>query len=311
MGYSHTDVAHAWMHQHKDEMRGHALYYIGRTILSYGEHCPIASHAKHKDKECILFTSQPNPSVSTAKHMGIVKAALYGPVFYVDKPFYTEIHSPSRLYGNVIVYTKGKGKIDHKHNLKMIKSNIESLYENLAKRKPGSKAFNCVFNSLHSTIENGNGYASFFGLKTRFEPVKTELLVEYQEKAKLFKVQEEKRKATLDKKQREKIDDWLRCKSNSIPDTRITYCRVNGDRLETSKGVKVPLADALRMNRMAEICRKDKTTFNRGDLPEDRFNCNIGQFKLDRIESNGDIVAGCHLLTWEVQELAKDIAGIK
>lgn len=95
------------------------------------------------------------------------------------------------------------------------------------------------------------------------------------------------------KEQAERLADWLALKPNvRAPNMRDVVCRVvNGDTVETNKGARVPLADALRVVRLADACRK------RGEaMRKESFA--TGVYKGIVIDSAGNVTIGCHEISW-------------
>ena len=76
---------------------------------------------------------------------------------------------------------------------------------------------------------------------------------------------------------------------------------VAGGELQTTQGARVPLTHAIRVFRFLKLCRER----GEGWKANGRF-IRVGHFTVDRIESNGDFVAGCHSIRWaEVAALAE------
>lgn len=76
-----------------------------------------------------------------------------------------------------------------------------------------------------------------------------------------------------------------------------TICRVNGDIVETSRGARVPLNDAIKLFKSAKFCRDNDATYNG---PKE-----IGMYRLDKIDAQGNATIGCHYLKWEaIQDCA-------
>jgi len=81
--------------------------------------------------------------------------------------------------------------------------------------------------------------------------------------------------------------------------------RIVGDELETSHGASVPLAHAIKAFRFVKLCRERGTSWQRNGRT-----IRVGHFQVDRIESSGDFVAGCHSFTWTEVERVARIAGV-
>lgn len=74
-------------------------------------------------------------------------------------------------------------------------------------------------------------------------------------------------------------------------------CRVNGETVETSRGARVPLNDAIKLFKSAKFCRDNGATYNG---PKQ-----IGAYRLNKIDAQGNATIGCHYLKWEaIQDCA-------
>jgi hypothetical protein len=107
----------------------------------------------------------------------------------------------------------------------------------------------------------------------------------------------ERLRAEFDRAQRlsnaEKIAEWLAGARVAYPNGLPVACRViGGDTVETSRGARVPLADALRLAGLAKECREK----GRG---LDLRGVAVGQYAGTRIDSTGTLVVGCHSIPWE------------
>lgn len=87
-------------------------------------------------------------------------------------------------------------------------------------------------------------------------------------------------------------------------DPAIDGCTVKAGTLETSQGATVPLRHAFRVFQFAAICRAERKAWKPDGAWGPRH-IRVGHFTLDRIDSTGDFVAGCHSISWaEVERLA-------
>lgn len=126
------------------------------------------------------------------------------------------------------------------------------------------------------------------------------------------KAQREARKAAKEAKAREAAEaayaealtGWLAGEGHYLPYRfGAVHLRVRGDTLETSQGARVPLADAIRAFRFAQLVRERGTAWERNGEQ-----VRVGAFQIDRISANGDIRAGCHLIPWsESERIARQI----
>lgn len=85
----------------------------------------------------------------------------------------------------------------------------------------------------------------------------------------------------------------------------VSGCNVTGGTLETSQGATVPLRHAFRVFQFVAACRAERKAWTPGcGFGPGRIR--VGHFALDRIDSTGNFVAGCHSIKWaEVSRLAE------
>lgn len=116
-------------------------------------------------------------------------------------------------------------------------------------------------------------------------------------------LQAELEKARFEKQAKDRAD-WLSGGNNRVhfsDENGGAMLRIVGDRLETSHGAHVPLADAVKVFRMVKLvkARGQGWTRNGATLP-------VGYFQVDAIKPSGDFIAGCHKINWpEIERVAK------
>jgi hypothetical protein len=92
-------------------------------------------------------------------------------------------------------------------------------------------------------------------------------------------------------------------------------CRVTGGTLQTSQGAAVPLAHAFRVFQLLAYCRANGISWQaergasdiRHRLPR---TVRVGHFQLDRVDSTGDFIAGCHAIKWDDVAALADSLGV-
>lgn len=96
----------------------------------------------------------------------------------------------------------------------------------------------------------------------------------------------------------------------------IDGCTVTGGTLETSQGATVPLRHAFRVFQFVAACRAAGKAWRPlaehfGALHPYRHGpktIRVGHFTVDRIDSTGDFIAGCHAIKWpEIAALAESL----
>lgn len=114
----------------------------------------------------------------------------------------------------------------------------------------------------------------------------------------------EQRAAAIEIKYEANIAAWRRGESVRLPHGSTAMLRVRGNDVETSWGARFPVADATRAYRAISALRA------RGKLPWHRNgeHIKLGPYELDRVDANGLIRAGCHLVAWsEVEGAAREL----
>jgi hypothetical protein len=130
------------------------------------------------------------------------------------------------------------------------------------------------------------------------------------ERQRLADIEREKRNARLAAEREAAKLAWLAGDTSAQPgrfsDEQGRAClRVVGDELQTSWGVQVPLAHAVKVFRMVKLCRENKREWTRNGST-----IRVGHFHVDHIYPNGNFQAGCHEIGWnEVERVAK-LAGL-
>lgn len=118
-----------------------------------------------------------------------------------------------------------------------------------------------------------------------------------------FRLQQEMQK----KSDEEKLEAWRNGVLHSLylrSTDGVAYCRVIGNELQTSMGVRVPLDHAKAIVRFAAACRARGVEWSRtgGNGPR------VGHYTLDKVSPDGSITAGCHRIAWD--EMARCASAI-
>ena len=112
----------------------------------------------------------------------------------------------------------------------------------------------------------------------------------------LARVDEEIARVDLQNKM-EALTGWLEGRSNRVPRLRQVFCRVVGEEVQTTRGARVPLRDAVRVVRLAAECRRDRTWLWRETFA-------AGSYRGITVCPQGNVTIGCHSLPWESIALA-------
>lgn len=93
-------------------------------------------------------------------------------------------------------------------------------------------------------------------------------------------------------------DEWLAGKGSAVFHDAIggTIVRRKGDELQTSMGATCPWEHALKAFRVAQHCRITGYAVERD---KHGTSLRVGHFNVDRIDADGNLTAGCHVLRWD------------
>ena len=89
--------------------------------------------------------------------------------------------------------------------------------------------------------------------------------------------------------------------------------RVNGDQIETSHGASFPVKDGEKVFRFIRYVRDRAEAWQRNNtlVPskgDTREAYRLGSFKVDRIDSRGNIIVGCHSVKWDqIEHVARQL----
>lgn len=295
--YPTDEVAHLWAHGTQETARNpqHNLYFTGDTIYSYRDSYPIARRVSTKTGVVVLV-QEDTYSNTTARHIHMVRQAV------------------SHLETIDVAYVED-GR--HKENLKWFAEEIEKHGMSAARARE-SYSRDMKISRLERAVKEANLYCEVFGLKTRFESTTDIPTLKRQAKektlAELAKKALDERKA--DKAARESIEKFraglpLSEIGSVSADTakRIgvngALLRLTGDRteIETSKGVRIPVDHAKRGLRLIQTVRESGQEYQRNG-----HTIHLGPYAVDRIDTEGNLTAGCHYVAWnEIERIGKEI----
>jgi hypothetical protein len=281
-------VCHLWANQSQDEARnsGRTLYFEGDTIFSYGAHFPIARIVSNRRGERAVLFNPATYSVTTSCHQGMARSA--------------SRHLPQFTVPNFV-----ERRVPHADNVRYYRNRIKDAALALC-RSRNQKAWRV--DVLERLVAEANAYATFFGLRTRFQvPSDQEVqaaLTKARQEAEHRRRQEQERKRRALEEAQEAIEQWRAGKDVSVPwhveDVFLRVKEKDGDRVvETSKGAIVPLAHAVRL---VPLIRSGTPYEHNG------HSIHVGQFRIDQIDAEGNVRAGCHFIKRaEMERLAAQL----
>lgn len=264
---NNNEVAHLWANKSRPSGHGSHFFFEGDTIYSYGTHFPIARHWKG----AVLFTTK-GYSVTTSCHIGRARnACTHLQVFYVEDP------------------TRNPGKAD----LDAYAARIERAALQAGRART---SVNWHLESLERLVAEANAFAGLLGSKRRFSMPDAGTINKLKERAKASAEKERKaaraRQERIEQETKLAVEQWLAGANVHLPyGVQRVYLRVNGDQMETSKGARVPLADAQRTFQFVTRMR-ERGWYRNGDTFK------VGDYQLDAVNEQG-VVAGCHRVIWE------------
>lgn len=303
-----AQIAHIWAQQtgEKGQAKGGNVFFEGRTIYSYGYHFPMAVFIK--DNAVII--NNDSYSNTTSTHQSYVRQALPD--------------SCKRYYANTaILKIFIQDNIDKKRLktalTEYLDSNLEDTLKDCSKPriKQTTKAKHITeFTTLFTRIQE---IAALFKVKL---PVKFSQAIDtlindlgsaiakYEKTVKAAKVKKEKACAKYNAEQKalaaEAIKLWLNNEHLDYKMQRamehnagITYLRLNKDEIETTRGARFPIKEAIEaFPTIASTVTLD--TF---------LTCNIqlGSFHITKID-HGNVTAGCHFVEWpQIKRIAEQL----
>lgn len=329
--FSNRQLAHVWAQQNQESGRGSSFYFNGATIYSYGSHFPIASFMRGS----LLFNSG-GYSVSTSKHINYTRQALsyeqrqsiiYLPTHLINEALRIDGYSKLNLDN-----MRGHYKAMVHNVAQWIENEVTSAAGIAAKRKKKSLIASDIQVALSAAV-NARLLLALFKLKLpaatekKLLALQTDIgaVIESHKK----QIAAEKRKAdklaaqrAKERKEREEriaalipvaVEKWQRAEKleseerEAMAQTGIIYMRVNGDKVETSRGAEFPIEHAKRIFTMIRYAKENALEYIR--TPENgQSNFAVGLFHVDYITAQGNVKAGCHFLEWpQIEAVARQL----
>jgi hypothetical protein len=269
-------VCHLWASQSQGEARNgsRSLFFERETVYSYGSHFPIARlHMNKRGERAALFNPR-HYSQTTSCHQHMARCA-------------------SRHMPQFTVPSFAERRPGHAKNLRSYRERIKEAALALCRART-SKDWKARL--LEELVAEANAYSTFFGLRARFQvPSDQEV------QAALTKARQEvahRRRQELERQQRARqeaeraIEQWRARKDVSVPwhvqDVFLRVREKDGEQVvETSKGAVVPLSHAVRILPLI-----------RSGIPyqHNGHSIHVGQFRIDEIDAEGNVRAGCHFI---------------
>lgn len=275
---SNNECAHIWASQSQALGRAGNVFFEGQIIYSYGHHFPVARFAPEYGN-VVLFTDR-GYSNSTSKHKSLIRSAISSSynVIYCDEP------SRSPL-----------------HNLDVWQRRVERLRIEFASKTHRMSRGNIaveIFRACESAI--------VFCMALKIDQPEwcnesNEEMTARDYVYELAKAREAKREAKRAEENRlraikagERLPLWEQ--GETVPTDGFhlleTALRLKGDTIETSKGARIPSADAIKLWPL--LLRSHKTD---KALDIGLRSIQLGSYRFNSFDGH-TLIVGCHTITW-------------
>jgi hypothetical protein len=304
------------------------LLFRRRHDYSYGSHFPIArivtlAKGPHKGEEIVYETTR-DYSPTTGRHKHLVWSAIRRWNAKANP------HTVTYKTGGVehSYQTSGEWQeADRKvfevfdptaNNMALSWSNrIKDAGELLTNCKKGTRQTTRArwFDGILSLIAQANAWAEYTGERYRWRiPDSIETLSamladarkKQESKEQLDRARREReyaeRQQRIEAENADKITAWVAGEAVQFPyGIRTCYLRIQGDQVETSQGVTFPVDHARRAIPLV------RAAIGKG-FQRNGHTIHLGVYQLDRIEPDGTVYAGCHVVKYaEVERIAAQL----
>lgn len=327
--FTNSMTAHVWAQQTQSEGRNSSksMSFIGPVAYSY--QTAVANILKAVDGTNVALIHTNDWGNATGKHLGLYSRALpYGiPHFTVPNVIHNLYHSDSFV---------AKA---HRENVTYFRDQYTKERDALLRVPADSWRVADTDQSTraHSTLQRLarllQDYSAAFGLAEPLLPWKVDADKAIARRDRLNsdpkrmakraateraraanqareelarKIQHEQRLQDM----RKYLDDWRHGQRvpfyQATDDTGGAYLRIQGDKVQTSLGAEAPLD---QVKTALKLWRKTVDLHQEYHLKAQGFQIPLGHFTLDKINSDGSIRAGCHLINRaEIERLEASLA---
>lgn len=325
--FDNRQLAHVWAQQTQPTGHSNSMSFDGPVLYSYQTPIACIYPDTHPDRfnvqgRVVLVASETYSRTTSGKHIPAMYRALRGGEMYFAVP---HVLTDSRDGYNGARHSLGRATVGtHDQNLEYLR--VE--FDKEAKRQERTRDYSPE--RMRYLAIDCDAYARAFGLES-LEQSTVVCPAREQEISALRAARRLKRetpaylaKKALEDEQRarrhaenarlsfareaERRGEWLA--GGTVPwygtdEGGGAYLRLMPDRVETSQGAHVPLADARRAITFIRLQRDHNSEWrDRGIVP--RGYVPVGAFKVDHIAANGDIKAGCHFIRFaEIDKIGK------
>ena len=293
------EIPHLWAHRTQDEARNRQgnLYFTGNTIYSYGSHFPIARHVTNDAGERAILLTTATYSVTTSSHCSAVRSAIPSGIRVFRVPNVCR----GRYSGTELTAH------DHAFNLADYAERTEKHVITSARaRSSYAKEWN--HDRAVRLRDEATACCAFFGLPVPNIPEVPEIdsdaltaIRKREAKRAAEKADQTKReRAEAIARQQELITKWRAGQYSGCLYDIPAMLRIDGDEVVTSRGARFPISHAKRALAFVRKIRESGQAYVRNGRT-----IHLGPYALDRIEPDGTVKAGCHVVSWEeIEQIA-------
>jgi hypothetical protein len=300
------EIPHLWAHRTQEEARNRQgnLYFTGDTIYSYGSHFPIARHVANDSGERAVLLTTATYSVTTSGHWSAVRSSIPSGI----QVFHVPNVCRGRYSGSDLT------SHDHEFNLGDYAERVEKHVITSARAR---SSYAKQWNHEHAVQlrDEALAYCAFFGMPVPNIPEVPELdsealtsIRKREAKRAAEKAEQTKReRAEAIVRQQELILKWRAGQyAGSFYDIPVML-RIVGDEVQTSRGARFPISHAKRALAFVRKVREAGQAYVRNGRT-----IHLGPYALDRIEPDGTVKSGCHVVSWqEIEQIAPFLDSIR
>lgn len=282
---SHNECAHIWASQSQHEGRAGNIFFNDGVIYSYGMHFPVARFAPEYGN-LVLFTSR-GYSSSTGKHKSLIQGAIpHGfNVVYCDDP------------------TRGAD-----HNLYKWQCEINRLRRDFAAKTHKISRGNLAV-AIFKLCESAEIYCMALKIAApEWCNESNDEMAARDHVYELAKARETKRRAaraeyekTMGIEAADRMALWLTGENvytggfHYLP----TALRIKAESIETSRGAKIPVSDAIKIWPLLVRAKNSGKTLEAG-----LHSINLGPYRFNSFDG-AVLIVGCHQIAWaELEKMA-------
>jgi hypothetical protein len=330
--FTNDMCGHVWAQQNQEYGRGShgAIFFEGATIYSYGHHFPIARFVEHKGRKCVLFTTK-RYGTTTGQHMSIARSSIPNdvPVFNVENVEEQNHKTNLKRFVELIedqtaTTTRSRSYFDH--NVERLGELIEHANsyckffdletrfppvvftpEFLAEKRAqeakarAAKAAKTKAQAAEKRKQLSDAITLYRqGATAKQVGVFPYMLAQYLTDADILDHDKNLQafQATIEQRwragERVRLDRWR---------DGGDLLRLRGDVIETSQAATFPITHGVKAFPMIAKVREagEGWQTNGHTIP-------LGNFRINRIDPDGTVHAGCHTVHWpEIESCAKQL----